>query len=299
MLRRIVLMVALLTTLGTATLGPMAASATVAHAAGGSAPLAHANPFAGIQVTGTTAATGASTATAPARTGTFAGTMVVRSFAVENGHLVAHVAVAGQLTTAAGTQSVSDVLATAQVAVSGTCQVLDLDIQPIHLNLLGLVVDLSEVHLTITAQQGELLGNLVCAIANLLNGGGSLIAVVGLLNKLIGLISQVVGGLSPSFVAQDGALSLAVSYNGQVVGSAPVQVTGTCQVLNLVIGPLHLDLLGLVIDLNQVTLSITAESGAGNLLGNLLCGIANLLNTGDLSRVANLLNQLIAILSNL
>jgi len=295
-LRRILLLVALMATLGTATLGPLTASATVARAAGGSTPLAHANPFAGIAVTGATSAAGAST-TAATSPGTFAGTMVVRSFAVEDGHLVAHVAVAGQLTTAAGTQSVSNILATAQVAVSGTCQVLDLDIQPIHLNLLGLVVDLSEVHLTITAQQGQLLGNLVCSIANLLNGGASLGAVAGLLNKLIGLISQIVGGLSPSFVAQNGALSMAVSYNGQVVGSAPVQVTATCQVLNLVIGPLHLDLLGLVIDLNQVTLSITAESGAGNLLGNLLCGITNLLNVGNLSGVATLLNQLLSILN--
>src|SRR5262249_22708000 len=47
----------------------------------------------------------------------------------------------------------------------------------------------------------------------------------------------------------------------------------TCEILNLVLGPLHLDLLGLVIDLNQVVLNITAEQGAGNLLGNLLGGI--------------------------
>jgi hypothetical protein len=41
---------------------------------------------------------------------------------------------------------------------------------------------------------------------------------------------------------------------------------------------LHLNILGLVIDLNQVVLHITAVPGSGNLLGNLLCGIANLLN---------------------
>jgi hypothetical protein len=41
-------------------------------------------------------------------------------------------------------------------------------------------------------------------------------------------------------------------------------------VLNLVLGPLHLDLLGLVVDLNQVHLVITAVQAPGNLLGNLL-----------------------------
>ena len=49
------------------------------------------------------------------------------------------------------------------------------------------------------------------------------------------------------------------------------QQGGSCQILDLVLGPLHLDLLGLVVDLNQVHLTITAERGPGNLLGNLLC----------------------------
>ena len=65
--------------------------------------------------------------------------------------------------------------------------------------------------------------------------------------------------------------------------------------LNLVLGPLHVDLLGLVINLNQVNLNITAIPGAGNLLGNLLCDIANLLNPpGALSDLVTALNQLLA-----
>jgi hypothetical protein len=48
------------------------------------------------------------------------------------------------------------------------------------------------------------------------------------------------------------------------------QSAGECQVLNLVLAPLHLDLLGLVIDLNQVVLTITAVPGAGNLLNRIL-----------------------------
>ena len=77
----------------------------------------------------------------------------------------------------------------------------------------------------------------------------------------------------------------------------------TCEILNLVLGPLHLDLLGLVIDLNQVVLNITAEQGAGNLLGNLLCAITNLLNgtgsgsgTGLVGQLTQSLNQLLAAL---
>jgi hypothetical protein len=72
-------------------------------------------------------------------------------------------------------------------AAAGTCTILDLTLGPLHLNLLGLVVDLNQVHLLITAQQGpgNLLGNLLCAIANLLNPSGTGLAVD--LNRLLGL----------------------------------------------------------------------------------------------------------------
>jgi hypothetical protein len=74
----------------------------------------------------------------------------------------------------------------------------------------------------------------------------------------------------------------------------------TCDILNLVLGPLHLDLLGLVIDLNQVVLDITAQAGAGNLLGNLLCAITGLFDAGSIGQqLVNLLNQLIGVLAGL
>ena len=80
--------------------------------------------------------------------------------------------------------------------------------------------------------------------------------------------------------------------------SAPAQATGTCRILDLTLGPLHLDLLGLVVDLNQVHLTITAQQGPGNLLGNLLCAVANLLNGSPsptaLQQIINLLNQIVA-----
>ena len=50
-----------------------------------------------------------------------------------------------------------------------------------------------------------------------------------------------------------------------------------CRVLTLTLGPLDLNLLGLRVQLNQVNLRITAIPGGG-LLGDLLCGLANLLN---------------------
>lgn len=75
----------------------------------------------------------------------------------------------------------------------------------------------------------------------------------------------------------------------------PAAVTqATCDILHLDLGPLNLDLLGLQVNLSQIVLDITAESGAGNLLGNLLCSVANLLN--DPSGLAGLLNRILSIL---
>ena len=68
----------------------------------------------------------------------------------------------------------------------------------------------------------------------------------------------------------------------------------TCDILHLDLGPLSLDLLGLQIDLSRIVLDITAQAGAGNLLGNLLCAVAGLLDSpGGLAR---LLDQILGIL---
>jgi hypothetical protein len=72
---------------------------------------------------------------------------------------------------------------------------------------------------------------------------------------------------------------------------------GSCPILNLVLGPLDLDLLGLQVHLDKVVLNIVAQSGAGNLLGNLLCAVAGLLDqAGILTQLTDLLNQILGIL---
>ncbi len=69
-----------------------------------------------------------------------------------------------------------------------------------------------------------------------------------------------------------------------------------CDILNLDIRPISLDLLGLQIDLSRVVLTIVAVPGAGNLLGNLLCAVVGLLDgglAGALGRLTNLLNSIL------
>jgi hypothetical protein len=73
------------------------------------------------------------------------------------------------------------------------------------------------------------------------------------------------------------------------------QQDGTCQILFLDLGPIHLELLGLIIDINEIIISITADPAAG-ILGDLLCAIANLFNLDDLQQLARLLRQLLDLL---
>jgi hypothetical protein len=121
---------------------------------------------------------------------TFAGTFTVQRFITSGGALQAVGQLAGTFTnpTTGATTALAPTAVTAPAAiVSGTCTILDLTLGPLHLNLLGLVVDLNQVHLVITAQQGSgnLLGNLLCAVANLLNGGGPLTGLAALLNQIL------------------------------------------------------------------------------------------------------------------
>jgi hypothetical protein len=74
------------------------------------------------------------------------------------------------------------------------------------------------------------------------------------------------------------------------------QATGTCQILHLVIGPIDLNLLGLMVHTNQIVIDITAQSGPGNLLGNLLCAVAHLLDSNASGNaLANLLNHILGL----
>lgn len=167
-----------------------AASVAATHAsrAAASAPAASAGSITST-VTGTfTNADG---------TGTFAGTFIPAKFSVVNGVIEATGLLKGTLTDANGTQ-LGTVSQTATIPLDiskaaadpAACGILDLTLGPLNLNLLGLVVTLNQVHLVITAVPGagNLLGNLLCAVAGLLNGGGALSEITTLLNRILALL---------------------------------------------------------------------------------------------------------------
>jgi hypothetical protein len=166
-----------------------------------------------------------------------------------------------------------------------------------------------------------LAGTLVCALALYLGfpASGSAQTTSGLTtvcstsNCLTQTTTGTVNGVTydltstvTRFANQNGALVAVVTTtgtaNGDPIGTitsrVPVNtlVAGpTCTILDLTLGPLHLDLLGLVVDLNQVHLTITGQTGPGNLLGNLLCGLANALNGNQAGGLAATLNRLLGL----
>ena len=81
-------------------------------------------------------------------------------------------------------------------------------------------------------------------------------------------------------------------------GTADVQSQVICEILNLVLGPIDLNLLGLRLQTNTIRIRLTANS-QGGLLGSLLCGLLGPIDLGNLGALVGLLNQILAILRGL
>ena len=125
--------------------------------------------------------------------GTFTGTLTTSSFSLVNGVISAVGTITGTLTDSAG--NVLGTITNQAVTVpltsfTGTCTILTLHTGAINLSLLGMNVSLSPIDLivTATAAPGNLLGNLLCAVAHLLDSNGGLTALTNLLNQILGAI---------------------------------------------------------------------------------------------------------------
>jgi len=202
--------------------------------------------------------------------------LTISGVSLQNGQLIATGTLGGHPFTTPLALSVDHVTAPA-------VPILDLQLGPIHLDLLGLKVDTSKICLNIGAQPGpgNLLGNLLGDVANLLNGGTPLGNILGglsatnlstLLNGITGLLNGALGQLTaPS--------SLAGVTTTPATPTAPA-----VNILHLSLGPVDLNLLGLTVGLDNcangpVTVDITAQPGPGNLLGNLLGGLSHVLDS--------------------
>jgi hypothetical protein len=141
------------------------------------------------------------------------------------------------------------------------CNVLELDLRLLHLEVLGLIIDLSRLHLTITADsEGGLLGALFCSIAGTSRASAA---------KLRRTATKMTRAARQQGFDRQGVSDFRVQVERRVQ-QAPGEI---CTVLDLVLGPLDLNLLGLMIHLDRIRLTITADP-SGGILGSLLCSLA-------------------------
>ena len=71
----------------------------------------------------------------------------------------------------------------------------------------------------------------------------------------------------------------AITLSDGTVRTQTHEELGYCQILYLEIGPINLELLGVVVIIpNPIIIDVRAYPGPGNLLGNLLCVLAHLLD---------------------
>ena len=117
------------------------------------------------------------------------GTLVPTNFFIDRGQL----AVAGNVVDAAG-EGVGTFEALVTPLQEATCEILRLELGPVFLNLLGLEVEIPQGLLLIIRANpaGGLLGELLCAIANLLSGNGNALGRLrNLLNQVLGVLGQL------------------------------------------------------------------------------------------------------------
>lgn len=155
---------------------------------------------------------------------------------------------------ATGRRIVRQQRVTFAVSRGATCRILRLELDKLDLTLLGLNVFLDKVRLNVTGRRsGGVLGSLFCTIA------AQRITLPRALRSLNDGLKR--GRMAP--------MAFAVRVYPQKA-AAPAT---SCPVLSLILGPLHLELLGLVVDLNQVKLRITAYRNQGA-LGDLFCNLS-------------------------
>jgi hypothetical protein len=153
------------------------------------------------------------------------------------------------------------------------CSILFLELGELDLTLAGLHAVLhaadpgQPVQLRLTADDtGGILGSLFCQLAQ---AKGTLASH----QKAVAASRQLTKRLKYTTILRARATIYAPNQSAGTAGALSSPQRGLqeteCAVLHLVLGPLHLDLLGLVVDLNKVVLDLTAIPGT--LLGNIFC----------------------------
>ena len=112
---------------------------------------------------------------------------------------------------------------------------------------------------------------------------------------MLARVRQSIRGAAASLVAIAVLLATSPGVGAVAAAKSPATSIPVVGILHLDLGPLSLDILGLQVNLSRIVLDITAQAGAGDLLGNLLCAVVGVLDNPNTP--ANLLNDILAAFS--
>lgn len=205
-----------------------------------------------------------------------------------------------------------DLLGVEEGAAPNGCDILNLAVGPVDLNVLGLNIELDDCNdgpITVdiygTPGEGQLLGNLLCDVAGLLDNGATdlldnLLGVLdGLSTDTTDLVGQLEGAIQSVLQTRFDELLASGTDDGDG-GTGDGNGNGnqgggrSTTILNLELANpegIQLDLLGLNVETSPICLVVSADQGAGNLLGNLVGSIARLLDRDPGNAVNALLNR--------
>jgi hypothetical protein len=206
-------------------------------------------------------------------------TAKITSFSAQRDGLVANGVMTGTLRSGGDvSKETSRIrLRVSQRRTGNRCDILTLNLDQLFLELLGARVETSAINLELYGKRrGAILGRLFCALSR---AKISFPRAASAMNRKL-----------------DGR-PLRVMAAATDVPAQAADHQGTCQVLKLILGPLHLDLLGLNVDLygknkrSPVTVTIAALPGHG-LLGDVLCSLAGGASITSLAALQNVLRGL-------
>lgn len=216
-------------------------------------------------------------------------------FKVKGNHLVAKGPVDARVRREDGSVTTASRRSHFRVNTTKKCRILELNLARLYINLLGLEVRTSEINAEIKGDGKRALGRLFCKLSKGLKLDKKLLAKrsARTLNRrlddrpmhLLRFSAPVETQQAPerseqpasspeTTEPQQGASTAAKS--GSEVPPVP---PGSCEVLDLLLGPLHLDLLGLVVDLygksrkSPIRVLATANPNGGA-VGAALCEVA-------------------------
>lgn len=160
-------------------------------------------------------------------------------------------------------------------------QLLRIELDPLDLNLLGLQVTSDPIVVTLATQggDGELLGNLLGAVRTLINFPGVEAALNNALGTVVGLVNSVDLTLPPELVGS---------------GAFDTAAASSTTVLDVFVAPVYLDLLGLVVTTEPIHLTVTAHSGPGLVLGNVVTELAHLFDDPPAALTVDAVNARLA-----